>query len=140
MLALSGCFVQRHYDGPSRSRDEVGVLQSRSGQSLIVDGKEVSVHSEAIELLPGEHELRTRVAAASFNSPGRARDERIMTFEVKPGRSYFVKGTSTYSGCVWVVDADSGEVVSYDEKGCGRRDRFGKSDQPTMQPLLKPIE
>ena len=123
IAGLAGCFTQRNYDGPTRDRSEIGVLQSRSGQSLVVDGEAVSVHSDAIELLPGEHELRARVTPSSFYSPGKDRDERVMKFEVKGGRSYFVKGTSTYSGCIWVVDAESGEVVSWDAKGCGRRDR-----------------
>lgn len=133
LFLATGCFTQRGYDGPTRDRSEVARLESRSGQSLVVDGNEVSIHSDSIELLPGTHRLSARVAPSTFYSPSNSRDERSMSFDVEAGKDYLVKGTSTYSGCVWVVEAKTDKVVSYDAKGCGRHDKVDPGQEQAAQ-------
>lgn len=121
-IALTGCGAQRGYDGPTRDRMELATVESRSGDPLQIDGRDVGIFNSAVELLPGNHELLARVTPAGLNSPGDEPQERTIKFTVEGGKRYYIRGTSTYSRCVWIEDAETKQVVSTDEKGCGRRD------------------
>jgi hypothetical protein len=115
---LSGC-SQRAFDGPIPEGTELSKLETRLVDVETIDGKSASLFASSIDLLPGLHTLEGNVAAAGYHSPAEKNVKRVITFETKPGRSYYVKGSSGYAGCIWVEDVETRKIVSWDKLGCG---------------------
>lgn len=130
-VTLCGCGAQQMYSGASRSATDVATLVPRSGVPLEVDGEVIGSTRSAVEILPGRHTMHAETTPGGYYSPGEKRERRTIEFDAQAGRVYHVRGSSNYRACVWVVDAESEEIVSFDSKGCGRRE--------PLPPLTPPV-
>lgn len=119
VLFLSGCPAQRMYSGSPDSAGGEAYLDSRSVNVDTIDGQEVSVFGHGMRLLPGRHVLKAATAREGFLGSGEPDEPRDVEFDVIGGRTYLVKGSTLTGHCVWVEDEETGEVVSYDRRGCG---------------------
>lgn len=121
VLFLSGCSAQKLYsDGAS---EEEAYLETRNASIVTVDGHSASIFSARYAILSGEHTLDGKAAREGYFGPYDADVVHTIKFRVAPGRLYYLKGSSSFGQCIWVEDAETGNVVSVDEKGCGIRGR-----------------
>ena len=122
-LTITGCGTMRAYDGPELSDSEIAIINTCSPPTCFfwegnaakiwsVDGKELSLIDETVEVLPGKHNLRIMII---INTPGgmASHQWQELILESKPGHIYRVHAKPEMSSSyAWIVDIESDEVVS----------------------------
>lgn len=93
LLLCGGCMTQQIYDGEKRSRDDVahisGDLRFTAGAPLSallrqVDGRDLGVGENAVDVLPGSHRLLVDCRIRETDSTTR----HSLEVEVSAGRRY----------------------------------------------------